>query len=39
MSLKTVTDSTIRLGYKYVMSCTKVWKLVTVVKHTFPFEN
>jgi hypothetical protein len=39
MSLKSVTDSTIRLGYKYVMSRTKVWKLVTVVKHTFPFEN
>jgi hypothetical protein len=39
MSLKSVTDSTTRLGYKYVTSRTKVWKLVTVIKHTFPFEN
>jgi hypothetical protein len=39
MSLNSVTDSSIRLGYKYVTSRTKVWKLVTIGKHTFPFEN
>jgi hypothetical protein len=36
MSLKSVTDSAIRLGYKYVIPRTKVWKLVTI-EETYVF--